>query len=66
MNSAVEKIIGMFRPGGKFLGFTEVICGPNDRAAFGYDTYFPKKWLIEDYNFTEEEADWFIGKVCKK
>lgn len=26
-------------------------------------TFFPKKWLIEDYGFTDEEATWFIDKV---
>lgn len=63
---AVKKIIKMFRPhSGDFLGVKEkdVICGPDDRAAFGYSTNFPIQWLIEDYDFTEEEARWFVDKV---
>ena len=61
------KIIKMFQPHGegKFLGFdgSDVICGPNDRAMIGYDTFFPKQWLVQDHGFTEEEADWFVAEV---
>lgn len=61
-----EKIIAMFSPkDDDFLNFKaeEVIQGPNDRAAFGFDNFFPVKWLVEDYDFTEEEARWFISEV---
>lgn len=60
------KIIKMFRLSeDDFLNFNkdEVIQGPNDRAMFGFDTYFPILWLVEDYGFTLEEAKWFVGKV---
>ncbi len=57
----------MFQPchKDKFLDFNgaEVIKGPNDRAIFGFDNYFPKQWLIEDYGFTLEEANWLIARV---
>lgn len=63
----LRKIVGMFRPysGEKFLDYsgTEVVYGPNDRAMIGFDTHFPKDWLIEDFGFTDEEADWFIEQV---
>lgn len=70
-SSAVKKIISMFSPCDySFLEFgkEEVIQGPNDRAMFGYDTFFPVEWLVEDYGFTEEEARWFIAQVneCHK
>ena len=62
-----EKIIAMFKPydGLMFLDFPgdEVIVGPNDRALFGYDNNFPIKWLMEDYDFTKDEATWFVSKV---
>lgn len=64
--NAIEKIIGMFRPCDRdFLDLKkeETICGPNDRAVYGYDNYFPKKWLIEDFKFTDSEANWFIEQV---
>lgn len=65
--NAVIKIIKMFRPygDGNFLNFNgkETICSPSDRAMIGYDNNFPKQWLIEDWDFTDDEADWFIGKV---
>lgn len=62
----VDKIIRMFYPcTSEFLDFQkeEVICGPNDRAVFGFDTNFPLQWLVEDFGFTQEEAEWFIRKV---
>jgi len=63
----LEKIIAMFSPyyGDKFLDFDgkETIVGPNDRAMCGFDNNFPKQWLVEDYDFTDEEADWFISEV---
>lgn len=61
-----EKIIAMFRPAScDFLEFKaeEVIEGPNDRAFIGFDTSFPIKWLVEDYDFTKEEARWFVSEV---
>ena len=61
-----EKIIKMFSPckrGFLDYGADEVIQGPNDRAIFGFDTYFPIEWLVADYDFTEEEARWFIAEV---
>lgn len=64
--SAVEKIIKMFTLAEKdFLSFSkeDVINGPNDRSVIGFDNHFPKEWLIEDFGFTEEEADWFVEKV---
>lgn len=70
VNGAVSKIIGMFSapPMERFLNFDakDVICGPNDRAIVGFDTYFPLDWLVEDYGFTKEEARWFIDAVHKK
>lgn len=65
--SVFRKLVAMFRPyhGKKFLhhdGET-TICGPNDRSLFGFDTKFPREWLIEDFDFTESEADWLIGAV---
>lgn len=66
MDDLVKKIIKMFRPSeSDFLGFSkeQVICGPNDRAIFGFDTNFPTKWLVEDYDFTEEEAAEFVRLV---
>ena len=66
-NSVFEKLIGMFRPyeGDRFLDFNgaEVICGPDDRSLFGSETNFPKQWLIEDFGFTSEEADYLIARV---
>lgn len=62
----IDKIIRMFRPRDRDFGpykADEVICGPNDRALFGFDTNFPIDWLVEDYDFTKEEAEWFISKV---
>lgn len=62
----LKKIAGMFRPcGHDFLKYkkVEVIMGPNDRAAWGYDTYFPIEWLVEDYAFTEDEAKEFVRIV---
>ena len=62
----VDKIIKMFRPcPHDFLdyGAKDVICGPDDRAFGGMTTYFPISWLVEDFDFTEEEARWFIEKV---
>lgn len=54
----------MFVPVDEFLDYKNgVICGPNDRSLVGFDTYFLKEWLMEDYDFTDEEADWFIDKV---
>ena len=64
--SAVLKIIKMFTPiDFDFLNFdrSEVIEGPDDRAEIGFDTYFPIKWLVEDFQFTEEEAKWFVNAV---
>lgn len=62
----IDKIIKMFSPiPGDFLNYRkeEVICGPNDRAIFGFDTFFPISWLAEDYGFTQEEAEWFVKRV---
>lgn len=68
-SKVLKKVVAMFRPNGreKFLDFkgSEVICGPNDRGAMGFDTYFPKQWLMEDFGFTPAEADWFIDQVKK-
>ena len=64
-----QKVIAMFTPvESDFLGFSkeEVIQGPNDRAIIGCDTYFPVKWLVEDYGFTDEEARHFVNMVNKK
>lgn len=65
-----QKVLAMFRPysGAQFLSFdgADVICGPNDRAMIGYDTHFPKQWLIEDHGFTAAEADWFVQAVQAK
>lgn len=68
MQEAVfRKLIAMFRPydGSRFLDFdgATTIHGPNDRAMIGFDTHFPKEWLIEDHGFTAEEADWLIAAV---
>lgn len=62
------KIIKMFSPVERdFLDFPkeDVIQGPNDRAVIGFDTFFPIKWLVEDYGFTEEEAKMFVSLVNK-
>ena len=62
----LAKIAAMFRPrDGNFLDYKarDVICGPNDRAMFGADTNFPKEWLVEDFDFTAEEADFFVSMV---
>ena len=62
------KVAGMFSPvDKKFLSFDakDVIKGPVDRAVVGFDTFFPIKWLVEDFNFTEEEARQFIDLVHK-
>ncbi|MDE2105643.1 MAG: hypothetical protein KGL39_50920 [Patescibacteria group bacterium] len=56
------KICAMFRPSERDPA-TDVICGPNDRVLIGFDTYFPKAEIIEDYGFTEQEADWFVETV---
>ena len=68
--SVLDKLIKMFRPydGDKFLDHSgaETICGPNDRAMTGFDTNFPKAWLIEDYDFSPTEADWLIAEVKKR
>ena len=56
----------MFRPADKtFLDFdkADVIIGPNDRSIIGFDNYFPIDWLVEDYNFTKQEARQFINLV---
>lgn len=66
-NVMLDKLIQMFRPHGpgKFLDYKgrDVVCGPNDRAMIGCDTNFPKRWLVEDFDFTPEEADWFVAEV---
>jgi hypothetical protein len=68
--AVLEKLVGMFRPysGDEFLDHpgSEIICGPNDRALVGFDTNFPKEWLMTDFDFTEEEADWLIRAVREK
>jgi len=65
--NVINKIIKMFRPynGQQFINFEgkSVICGPDDRAVIGCTTHFPKEWLIDDFDFTSEQADWFINKV---
>ena len=65
--SVLRKLVAMFSPHGpgQFLGFPgeDVINGPNDRAMFGFDNRFPKQWLIEDFDFTPEEADWLVKAV---
>lgn len=64
--NTIVKIIKMFRPADRGLGpheANEMIQGPNDRALIGYETFFPKDWLIEDYGFTEEEAKEFMKLV---
>jgi hypothetical protein len=60
-----EKLLGMFRQARRFLDFPEgeVIHGPNDRALFGFETHFPKQWLVEDFGFTPEEAEWLVSRV---
>ena len=69
MNEALFiNIIKMFSPAERdFLNFqkSEVIQGPNDRSMFGFDTFFPIKWLVEDFAFSEEEAKEFIKLVNK-
>ena len=40
--------------------------GPDDRAIVGFSTNFPKAWLVEDFDFTEEEAAWFISEVQRQ
>ncbi|MET4197306.1 hypothetical protein ABIA95_000152 [Bradyrhizobium sp. LA8.1] len=66
-DAVLEKMIKMFTPYSKdrFLDYDgeKTICGPNDRAMMGFDTNFPKEWLIEDFDFSDEEADWLISKV---
>lgn len=69
MPSWFEKVIGMFRPAkSSFLDYEaeDVIKGPNDRAMFGFDTYFPLEWLVKDFGFTEEEARCFIDEVHRR
>lgn len=64
--STLHKVVGMFRPAtADFFDFSKegVVCGPNDRAMFGFDTYFPIEWLVKDFNFTEEEAKHFVNLV---
>ena len=64
--SVLRKLVGMFSPSeGDFLNHKEeeVICGPNDRSLIGFNTYFPKESLMEDYGFTAREADWLINAV---
>jgi hypothetical protein len=65
--AVLGKLVGMFSPypGKVFLDHpgSETICGPNDRAVTGFDTNFPKQWLMDDFDFTEEEADWLIREV---
>ncbi len=61
-----DKLVGMFRPynDGEFvIEDGPGIMGPDDRAMIGCTTYFPKKWLVEDFDFTEEEAGWLIEAV---
>ncbi len=66
----LSKIVGMFRSyaGDSFLNYnsSDVICGPNDRALYGFDTIFPIEWLVEDFGFTKEEARTFIDMVHLK
>jgi len=67
----LNKIVGMFRSysnGDYFLNYdsSDVICGPNDRAMFGFDTNFPIEWLVEDFGFTKEEARAFVDMVHLK
>jgi hypothetical protein len=61
------KLVRMFTPypGSSFLNFraADVIRGPNDRSMFGFDTNFPKEWLVEDFGFSTEEADWLVARV---
>lgn len=64
-----QKVVAMFSPVEEdFLDFSkeEVVQGPNDRAMYGFDTYFPVKWLVEDYGFTDEEARHFVNMVNKQ
>ena len=67
----LNKIVGMFRSysnGDHFLNYdsSDVVCGPNDRSMFGFDTIFPIEWLVEDFGFTKEEARAFIDMVHLK
>ena len=63
----LDKLVGMFAPcEGEFLGEHPegtVIHGPGDRATIGFDTHFPVPWLVEDYGFTREEAEWLVREV---
>lgn len=65
--AVLKKLIGMFSPSdfSPCIGHapSDVICGPNDRAVIGFQTYFPKKWLMEDYGFTAEEVDFLFRAV---
>lgn len=66
----LDKMVGMFSPydGDTFLKFlgAETIRGPDDRSTIGFTNHFPKKWLMEDFNFTSDEADWLISQVHGK
>lgn len=63
----LKKLIAMFRsyPHESFLGYagSETICGPNDGALIGFDTNFPKAWLVREFGFSPEEADFFVKAV---
>ena len=62
----LKKIVSMFRPATQnFLGFKAGNCihGPNDRGTFGFENTFPTEWLVEDFGFTEEEAEQFVRLV---
>lgn len=62
----LRKIAMMFKPVDKtFLDFdkADVIMGPNDRSIIGFDNYFHIDWIVEDYNFTKQEARQFINLV---
>lgn len=58
----IDKIIKMFTPCDD-----EIIFGPRDRGMYGIvgreEAFLPIKWLVEDYGFTREEAEWFVKKV---
>lgn len=64
----LTKLIKMFTPyqnyisPGVSLKNKDAILGPD----LGFGNMFHKRWLIEDFEFTDEEATWFIEQVHKQ
>ena len=63
--TVLEKFTNMFGFTENFLGKHEAIIMP-DRGMFGFDSYYTKEWLIEDFEFTQEEVDWLFAEVKRK